>query len=140
MPWLNNLGSALVWTWIASLSGVVALIALSDQLTFDAELHATEIRLVQASDQSDRQILEKLLTMFNIMLFQQEHQALTQTREFITFQIEAKRAEYLAAKTNDEQVIIAEEWSALDRRLDKIDDQIGALRLGDTLSPRGDSN
>lgn len=140
MRWLNQLGSAaLTWSAIGALSGVVALIVLSDQLTFDTELHAAEVRLAQASDQSDRQILEDLLSMFKMMVFQQQHAALTMTREFIAFQIEAKRAEYLAATHEGEQALIAEEWAALDRRLDHIDDRLKDLKLGDFI-PRPDDS
>lgn len=137
---LGNGISATVLTWIGGLiSGLVALFVLVDQATFDGELHAAEVRLAQASDASDRRILEQLLTMQRVMIRQQTQQYLTLRRDIITEQI-ARLWERYARASEAEQRSLWSEIEALQRQQEAIEDELEQMLKSPTWVKPGDES
>ena len=112
------------WTWIGGLiSGIVALVALADQITFDPELLAAETRVAQLSDHSDRRIVEQLLSLQRLLIAQQRQQFLTLRKELLTDQIERLSDAYADAEADD-MPLIGERLQRLESRLENVREQL----------------
>jgi septal ring factor EnvC (AmiA/AmiB activator) len=120
-------GSATAWTLGATgLTVLGGLLLFGNQLTFDSELAAAETRLTQASDNSDRRILEDLLAMQQVLIRQQQQQFLTLRRDLLSEQIARLWEAYLQAPA-DEQDSLGDNIDDLKDRLRVIEDQLEQL-------------
>lgn len=115
--------------WVGgTVSTLLAVGLILNQLTFDSELLAAETRIMTLVDTSDRRIIEQLLDTQRLLIGQQQQQYLTLRRELIDQQLSVMREQYQRSP-KEEKGILQERVSALQRKLEEVDRQLQSLLL-----------
>lgn len=109
-------------------SSVLAVGMVINQITFDSELVSTEARMIQATDSSDRRIIEQLMDTQRLLIAQQQQQFLTLRREILEQQIAMLRQQYESSPSAN-QGLVADRLRALEHKLENIDEQLQSMML-----------